>query len=107
MSWIEKGYNDHLLSTPLLWAESPTIRPDCPEPPPAWRWMPPGMEHPRKVHFYKTMKYADTTTAITSPNCTFSTALVCLMEAEHLMRFSFSAEVSDGCEGKSCCGEYC
>ena len=41
MAWVEKNHNDHLVSTPLLCAESPTSRPGCPEPHPAWPWMPP------------------------------------------------------------------
>jgi len=32
---------------PLLCAGSPTTRPGCPEPHPAWPWMPPGMGHPQ------------------------------------------------------------
>ena len=35
-AWIEKDHNDHRVSTPLLCAESPTTRPGCPEPHPAW-----------------------------------------------------------------------
>jgi len=34
-------------SNPLLCAGSPTTRPGCPEPHPAWPWMPPGMGHPQ------------------------------------------------------------
>jgi len=34
-------------STPLLCAGSPTTRPGCPEPHPAWPQMPPGMGHPQ------------------------------------------------------------
>ena len=45
MAWVEKDHNAHLVSTPLLCAGSPTIRPGCPEPHPAWPWMPPGMGH--------------------------------------------------------------
>jgi len=40
MAWVEKDHNDHLVSTPLLCAGSPTISP-------AWPWMPPGMGHPQ------------------------------------------------------------
>ena len=47
MAWVEKDHNDHLVSTPLLCAGSPTTRPGCPEPHPAWPWMPPGMGHPQ------------------------------------------------------------
>ena len=47
MAWVEKNYNDHLVSTPLLSAGSPTTRPGCPEPHAAWPWMPPGMRHPQ------------------------------------------------------------
>ena len=43
MAWVEKDHNDHLISTPLLCAGPPTTRPGCPEPHPAWPWMPPGM----------------------------------------------------------------
>ena len=32
MAWVEKDHNDHLISTPLLWAGLPTTRTDCPEP---------------------------------------------------------------------------
>jgi len=32
---------------PLLYAGSTTSRPGCPEPHPAWPWMPPGMGHPQ------------------------------------------------------------
>ena len=34
-------------SNPLLCAGSPTTRPGCSEPHPAWPWMPPGMGHPQ------------------------------------------------------------
>ena len=47
MAWVEKDHNDHLVSTPLLCAGSPTTTPGCPEPYPAWPWMPPGMGHPQ------------------------------------------------------------
>uniref|UniRef100_A0A8V1A5J1 diphosphoinositol-polyphosphate diphosphatase n=3 Tax=Neognathae TaxID=8825 RepID=A0A8V1A5J1_CHICK len=43
MAWVEKDHNDHLISTPLLCAESPTTRPGCPEPHPAWI---PASHHP-------------------------------------------------------------
>jgi len=43
---FEKDHKDHLVSTPLLCAGSPTTRPGCPEPHPAWPWMPP-MGHPQ------------------------------------------------------------
>ena len=36
MAWVEKDLKDHLVSTPLLCAGSPTTRPGCPEPHPAW-----------------------------------------------------------------------
>ena len=36
MAWVEKDHNDHLVSIPLLCAGSPTTRPGCPEPHPAW-----------------------------------------------------------------------
>ena len=32
---------------PLLCSGSPTTRPGCPEPHPAWPWAPPGMGHPQ------------------------------------------------------------
>ena len=32
---------------PLLCAGSPTTKPGCPKPHPAWPWMPPGMGHPQ------------------------------------------------------------
>ena len=47
MTWVEKDHNDHWVSTPLLCAGSPATRPGCPEPHPAWPWMPPGMGHPQ------------------------------------------------------------
>jgi len=47
MAWVEKDHNDHRVSAPLLRAGSPTTRPGCPEPHPAWPWMPPGMGHPQ------------------------------------------------------------
>jgi len=47
MSWVEKDHNDQRVPTPLLCAESPTTRPGCSEPHPAWPWMPPGMGHPQ------------------------------------------------------------
>jgi len=47
MAWVEKGHNDHVISTPLLCAGLPTTRPGCPEPHPAWPWMPPRMGHPQ------------------------------------------------------------
>ena len=34
-------------SNPLLCAGSPTSRPGCPEPHPAWPWIPAGMGHPQ------------------------------------------------------------
>ena len=34
-AWVEKDLKDHLVSTPLLCAGSPTTRPGCPEPHPA------------------------------------------------------------------------
>ena len=46
-AWVEKDHNDHRVSTPLLCAGSPTTRPGCPEPHPAWPWMPPGMGYPQ------------------------------------------------------------
>ena len=36
MVWVEKHLKDHLVSTPLQCAGSPTTRPGCPEPHPAW-----------------------------------------------------------------------
>jgi len=45
MAWGAKDHNDHRGSTPLLCAGSPTSRPGCPEPHPAWPWMPPEMGH--------------------------------------------------------------
>ena len=36
MAWVEKGRNDHRVSTPLLRAALPTTRPGCPEPHPVW-----------------------------------------------------------------------
>ena len=45
MAQVEKDHNDHRVSAPLLCAGSPTTRPGCPEPHPAWPWMPPGMGH--------------------------------------------------------------
>ena len=47
MAWVEKDHNDHLVSTPLQCAGSPTTRPGCPGPHPAWPWMPPEMGHPQ------------------------------------------------------------
>jgi len=32
MAWVEKDIKDHLVSTPLPRAGSPTTRPGCPEP---------------------------------------------------------------------------
>ena len=43
MAWVEKNHSDHLVSTPLLCAGSPTTRPGCPEPHPTWPWIPPEM----------------------------------------------------------------
>jgi len=42
MAWVEKDHNDHRVSIPLLCAGSPTITPGCPEPHPAWPWVPSG-----------------------------------------------------------------
>jgi len=42
MAWVEKDHNDHLVSTPMPWAGSPTTRPGCQESHPAWPWMHPG-----------------------------------------------------------------
>ena len=51
MAWVVKDCNDHWVSTPLLCAGSPTTRSGCPEPHPAWPWMPPGMGHvPTRHH---------------------------------------------------------
>ena len=47
MAWVEKDHSDHRVPTPLLCAGSPTTRPGCPEPHPAWPWVPPGMGHPQ------------------------------------------------------------
>ena len=47
MAWVAKDHSAHPVSTPLLCAGSPTSRPGCPEPHPAWPWMPPGMGHPQ------------------------------------------------------------
>jgi len=66
MAWVEKDHNDHLVLTPLLCAGSPTSRPGCSEPHPAWPWMPPGMGHPHNrkrlicLHFQKEWIYCDT-----------------------------------------------
>ena len=49
MACVEKEHNDHPVPTPLLCAGSPTTRPGCPEPHPAWPWMPPGMGHPQPL----------------------------------------------------------
>jgi len=38
MAWVDKDHNDHLVSSPLLHTGSPTSRPGCPEPHPAWIW---------------------------------------------------------------------
>jgi len=40
MAWVEKDHNDHRVSAPLLCAGSPATRPGCPEPHPAWPWIP-------------------------------------------------------------------
>ena len=47
MAWVEKDHNDHLVSSLLLCAGSSTTTPGCPEPHPAWPWMPPWMGHPQ------------------------------------------------------------
>ena len=47
MAWVEKDHNGHRVSTSLLCAGSPTTRQGCPEPHPAWPWMPAGMGHPQ------------------------------------------------------------
>jgi len=47
MAWVEKAHSVHLVLTPLLCAGSPTSSPGCPEPHPAWPWMPAGMGHPQ------------------------------------------------------------
>ena len=49
MAWVEKDHNDHQNSIHPLCAGSPTTRPGCPEPQPAWPWMPPGMGHPQPL----------------------------------------------------------
>jgi len=51
MAWVEKDHNDHLVSTPLRWAGSPTTRPGCPAPHPAW--MSPGMGYPQPLFMYR------------------------------------------------------
>jgi len=43
VAWVEKDHNDYPVSPPLLCAGLPSTRPGCPEPHPAWPWMPPGM----------------------------------------------------------------
>jgi len=47
LAWVEKDHNDPLVSTPLICAGSPSTRPGCPAPHPAWPWMPPGRGHPQ------------------------------------------------------------
>jgi len=47
MAWVENDLKDHLVSTPLPQAGSPTTRPGCPELHPAWPWMHLGMGHPQ------------------------------------------------------------
>ena len=47
MAWIKKGLKGHWVSTPLLCEGSPATRPGCPEPHPAWPWMPPGTGNPQ------------------------------------------------------------
>jgi len=46
MARVEKDHNDHLISTPLLCAGSPTSRSGCSEPHPAWPCLHPEMGHP-------------------------------------------------------------
>ena len=41
MTWVEKDVKHCLVSTPLLCAGLPTAKPGCPEPHPAWPWVPP------------------------------------------------------------------
>jgi len=45
LGWKGPQCSSH--SNPLLCAGSPTTSPGCPEPHPAWPWMPPGMGHPQ------------------------------------------------------------
>jgi len=45
INWPEKDHNAHLVSTSLLCAGPPTSRPGCPEPHPAWPWMPHPWRH--------------------------------------------------------------
>ena len=48
MAWVEKDLKDHGVSTPpAKCTGSPTSRPGCAEPHPAWAPMPPGMRHPQ------------------------------------------------------------
>jgi len=50
MEQVEKDYNDHLVSTPLLCAGLPTTRQGCPEPPlqPHSNIHVPGLQGPGK-----------------------------------------------------------
>ena len=49
LACTEKDFKDHLASTPMPQAGSPTIWPGCQELHPAWPWMLPGMGHPQPL----------------------------------------------------------
>jgi len=47
MVWVGRDLIDHLVPTPLLWAGTPSTRPDCSEPHPTWPWALLGRGHPQ------------------------------------------------------------
>jgi len=48
MIWIGRELTDHLVPTPLPWAGTPSTRPGCSKPCPAWPWTLPGRGHPQQ-----------------------------------------------------------
>lgn len=47
MAWVGQGLTDHLVPTPLPWAELPGTGSRCPGTHPAWPWNPSGLRHPQ------------------------------------------------------------
>ena len=44
---VRRDRKDHLVPTPLPWAGTPSTRPGCSKPHPAWPWTLPGRGHPQ------------------------------------------------------------
>jgi len=49
MVWVGRDLIDHLISTPLPWAGTPSTRPGCSKPHPMWPSTLPGRGHKLKL----------------------------------------------------------